>query len=102
MPSKAQKRRAINAHSRRLAERGQGRFEVRGLQADKELIRAIARRLAANDAAAGALRAELKRHVASAEPPEVGGILAVLRRSPLVGANLDVSREATEGRANGR
>ena len=45
MPSTSQ-RRAIEAHRRRLAERGLGRFEVRGLEADKDLIRGLARRLA--------------------------------------------------------
>ncbi len=32
------------------------------------------------------------------EPPEQGGILAALRASPLVGANLDVTREIISGR----
>ncbi|WP_137181065.1 hypothetical protein [Roseomonas sp. AR75] len=100
MPSNAQKR-AIDAHRRRLAERGLGRFEVRGLEADKDLIRGIARRLAANDDAAGALRAELTRRIACGEPPRVGSVLAALRRSPLVGADLDLSREESPGRDAG-
>jgi hypothetical protein len=79
MPSNSQ-RRAIEAHRRRLAERGLDRFEVRGLETDKELIRGIARRIAAG------------------EPPRVGGVLAALRRSPLVGADLDITREETPGR----
>lgn len=97
MPSNSQ-RRAIEAHRRRLAERGLDRFEVRGLEADKELIRSIARRLAANDDAAGLLRADLARRIAVGEPPRVGGVLAALRRSPLVGADLDITREETPGR----
>jgi hypothetical protein len=32
------------------------------------------------------------------EPPQAGGILAALRRSPLVGADLDLSRSREEGR----
>jgi hypothetical protein len=100
VPSISQ-RRAIEAHRRRLAERGLGRFEVRGLEADKELIRGIARRLAANDEEAGALRADLAGRIGGAEPPRVGGILAALRRSPLVGAELDLSREETPGRDAG-
>ncbi|MBX9702281.1 MAG: hypothetical protein K2X74_22785 [Acetobacteraceae bacterium] len=100
MPTNAQ-RRAIAAHRRRLAERGLGRFEVRGLDADKDLIRGIARRLAANDAEAGALRAELAQRVGAGEPPRIGGVLAALRRSPLVGADLDLSREETPGRDPG-
>jgi hypothetical protein len=97
MPSNSQ-RRAIEAHRRRLAERGLDRFEVRGLETDKELIRGIARRLAANDDAAGVLRADLARRIAAGEPPRVGGVLAALRRSPLVGADLDITREETPGR----
>jgi hypothetical protein len=100
MPSNSQ-RRAIEAHRRRLAERGLGRFEVRGLEADKELIRGLARRLAADDAEAGALRADLARRIAGGEPQPAGGILAALRRSPLVGADLDITREETPGRDSG-
>jgi len=91
-------RRAIEAHRRRLAERGLGRFEVCGLQADKELIRGVARRLARNDEEASELRADLARHVGAGEPARVGGILAALRRSPMVGAELDLIREDTVGR----
>jgi hypothetical protein len=100
MPSNSQ-RRAVEAHRRRLAERGLERFEVRGLEADKQLIRGIARRLATNDAEAGALRAELARRVAGGEPQPAGGILAALRRSPLVGADLDLTRDETPGRDAG-
>ena len=100
MPSNSQ-RRAIEAYRRRFAERGLERFEVRGLEADKELIRGIARRLATNDEEAGALRTDLARRVGASEPPRVGGILAALRRSPLVGAELDFAREDTPGRDAG-
>ena len=99
MPSNSQ-RRAIEAHRRRRAERGLGRFEVRGLDGDRALIRGIARRLATNDAESATLRAELARRVAGGESP-VGGILAALRRSPLVGADLDLTREETSGRDAG-
>ena len=97
MPSNSQ-RRAVEAHRQRLAERGLGRFEVRGLESDKALIRSIARRLAANDPEAGALRADLAQRVGTDKPPRVGGILAALRRSPLVGAEINLSREETSGR----
>lgn len=102
MPSSSQ-RRAIAAHRHRLAERGLGRFEVRGLDADKALIRRLARRLAAGDEAADALRAELARRFAggAGEPPRTGGILAALRRSPLVGAELRLEREVVSGRDPG-
>lgn len=97
MPSNSQ-RRAVEAHRRRLAGRGLERFEVRALESDKELIRGIARRLATNDQEAGALRTDLARRVGAGEPPRVGGILAALRRSPLVGAGLKLDREDVPGR----
>ncbi len=97
MPSNSQ-RRAIDAHRKRLAERGLSRFEVRGLETDKELVRSIARRLAEDDTEAGALRTDLARRVGGSESRRVGGILAALRRSPLVGADLDLARAQTPGR----
>lgn len=100
MPSNSQ-RRAIEAHRRRLAEQGIERFEVRGREADKDLIRGIARLLAANNEEAGALRVDLARRVGRGEPPRIGGVLTALRRSPLVGADLDLAREETNGRDAG-
>ncbi len=97
MPSAAQ-RQAIAAHRRRLAERGLERFEVRGLPTDKALLRELARKLAGGDDMAAALRTELARRVAGADTPRIGGILAALRRSPLVGAGLDFPREVVAGR----
>jgi hypothetical protein len=73
------------------------RFEVLGLDSDRELIRALAKRLAENDAEAARLRSEVCRSAAGAEPRR-GGILAALRRSPLVGAAINVPREETAGR----
>ena len=90
--------RAVHNYRRRLNERGMARFEVVGLDADRELIRSLARRLAEGDAEAAELRAAVSRKVAG-EPPRRGGILAALRRSPLVGAGLELDREVTPGRA---
>lgn len=96
----ASQSRAVAAHRRRLAEQGLSRFEVRGLDADKDLLRELARRLSAGNDAAAALRVEVGRHVAgrAGEPPATGGILAALRRSPLVGTDLNFTREVVEGR----
>lgn len=94
-------RRAIDAHRRRLAERGLSRFEVRGLEMDKELVRSVARRLAENDGEASALRTDLARRVGGYEPQRVGGVLAALRRSPLVGAELELVRMESPGRDAG-
>ena len=91
-------RRALDNYRRRLAHRGMARFEVLGLDADRELIRSLARRLAEDRPEAVPLRTQVSRSLAG-EPPRKGGILAALRRSPLVGADLDVQREVTPGRA---
>jgi hypothetical protein len=90
--------RAIRNYRTRLVERGLARFEVLGLDADRELIRRLARRLAENTSEAAQLRTAVSKSVAD-EPPRKGGILAALRRSPLVGADLDLTRNRQEGRA---
>jgi hypothetical protein len=87
----ASQKRATANHRRRLRERGISRYEVRGLEQDKALIRGLANRLAANDAEAVRLRREVSRQV-SAEVPQRGGIWEALRRSPAVGADLDLAR----------
>ena len=73
------------------------RFEVLGRDTDRDLIRTIARTLAEDSAEAMELRASVTRSMAS-EPPRKGGILAALRRSPLVGADIDVTRARESGR----
>lgn len=90
-------RRAVRDYRSRLSERGLARFEVLGRDSDRDLLRSLARRLAEDDAEASKLRAIVDRAVAG-EPPRKGGILAALRRSPLVDADLDFSREHEEGR----
>jgi hypothetical protein len=95
--AQASQRRAVANHRRRLAERGIKRYEVRGLEKDKELVRKLARRLAADDAGAALLRTEVSKRV-SDEPSRRGGIWAALRRSPLVGANLNLEREVVPPR----
>jgi hypothetical protein len=90
-------KRAIQNYRTRLGERGLARFEVLGREADRELIRSLARRLAEDGPEASRLRAAVSQSVAG-EPPRAGGILAALRRSPLVGADLDLQRSRDEGR----
>lgn len=90
-------KRAIKNYRDRLGERGMSRFEVLGLDADRALIRSLARRLAENGADAARLRATVSRSMAG-EPPKKGGILDALRRSPLVGADLDLARPRETGR----
>jgi hypothetical protein len=89
--------RALTNYRKRLTKRGMARFEVLGLDGDRELIRLLARRLADQGPDAPAIRATVSRSLAG-EPQTKGGILAALRRSPLVGAELDLTREAASGR----
>ena len=90
-------KRALDRYRKRLQQQGLSRFEVLGRKADRELIRSLARRLAGEDADAARIRASLRTAV-SGEGPTKGRILEALRRSPLVGADLDLSRPRTPGR----
>ena len=90
-------KRAIKNYRSRLSERGLARFEVLGLTTDRDLIRSLARRLAEDGPEVAQLRIAVSQAIAG-EPPKKGGILAALRRSPLVGAGLDVTRSREEGR----
>jgi hypothetical protein len=96
MADTAQKR-AIRNYRTRLVKRGMARFEVLGLDADRDLIRSLAKRLAENDPDAVRIRAAVSQTIAG-EPPKKGGILAALRRSPLVGADLNLVRSRDTGR----
>jgi len=90
-------KRAIQNYRSRLSERGLARFEVLGRYADRDLIRSLARRMAEDGPDAALLRAAVSQTL-TGEPPKKGGILAALRRSPLVGADLDLTRPREEGR----
>ena len=96
MKSTPQKRALIN-YRKRLKQQGMARFEVLGLDGDRELIRSLAKRLAGGDADSARIRATVGLSI-SAGPPQKGGILEALRRSPLVGADLDLKRPVTRGR----
>jgi len=96
MTERAQ-RQAVRNYRARLGARGVARFEVLGRPADRELIRALARRLADDGAEADRLRALVGRAI-EGTPPRKGGILAALRRSPMVGAELDLTRPKLPGR----
>ena len=95
--SDTSQKRAIKNYRNRLSERGLARFEVLGLDADRDLIRSLARRLADDGPDAARIRAVVSRSIAG-EPPRKGGILDALRRSPLVGADLDLARSHEAGR----
>jgi hypothetical protein len=93
-------KRALANHRRRLSDRGVARYEVRGLESDKELVRQFAQRLAKSDAEAERLRSRVAHELRNGpEWPRTGeDILDALRRSPLVGLDLDLEREVVPER----
>jgi hypothetical protein len=84
--------------TRPRAQDGVGPFEVVGLEADRELIRALAIRLTADDPEAGRIRLAVRRTVSAPTAGRKGGVLAALRRSPLVGAGVEMDRSLDLGR----
>jgi hypothetical protein len=100
MMSNAQTR-AVQNYRSRLSERGLARFEVQGLETDRELIRTLARRLAQEGLPAAQLRQALEQSLQAELAPK-GRILAALRRSPLVGAALDLCSEHEPGQGVAR
>lgn len=84
--------RAVRNYRTRLAEQGLARFEVLGRHVDKALIRQLARKLAENDAEAERIRVTLLQSINATHSPK-GGVLAALRASPLVGADINPVRE---------
>ncbi len=94
----AAQQRANRNYRARLEQRGFKRFEVMALETDRELLRTLARRLADDWPEADRARAAIRELVADEPPQKPGGILSALRRSPLVGADLDLSRARVGGR----
>jgi len=76
--SETPQRRALNNYRKRLSQRGMARFEVPGLDSDREMIRSLARRLADNGPDSVLIRATVRRTI-SGEQPKKGGILSALR-----------------------
>ncbi len=81
----------------RLEQRGFKRFEVTARATDQDLLRTLARRLTEDGPDADRTRSAV-RELVTDESSKPGGILLALRRSPLVGANLKLSRERVNGR----
>lgn len=90
-------KRAIKNYRDRLSQQGLARFEVLGLDKDRDLIRSVAKRLSEDSPAANQFRAAIRRSIAG-EARRKGGILAALRRSPLVDAELEIVRPVIHGR----
>ena len=96
-PPPASRREAVRAHRERQRERGVVRFEVQGLEADKGLVRELARKLARGGPEAVELRREIAR-VAQWTPNEKGSIWRAFRSAPLYGDEIDLTREVVEPR----
>ena len=94
--SNTSQKRAIKNYRKRLNKRGMARFEVLGLGADRELIRSLAKRLADDSPESARIRAAVRRTISG--EPNKGGIINALRRSPLVGADLNLERPITADR----
>jgi hypothetical protein len=71
MTNSSQKR-AIRNYRSRLSERGLARFEVLGLDTDRDLIRSLARRLAEDGPDAVNLRATVNQSIAGERSREEG------------------------------
>lgn len=95
--AKSSQQRAIERYRRNLGAQGLARFEVLGRDGDRVLIRAIARQLATEGPESITLRRRVSASLVGG-PPKQGGILAALRRSPLVGAELKPARPRLRGR----
>ena len=87
----------VRNYQRRLAERGLVRFEVLGRTADRELIRPLAKRLTEKSEEVDRLLSVVRRSL-SGNPPRKGGILAALRQSPFVDADIIPPRPFEPGR----
>ena len=95
--SSAAQAQALKNYRKRLAKRGMARFEVLGLATDRELVRAVAKRLAEDSPVAAEMRAKLSEKVAP-DTRKKGGLLKMLRSSPLMGIDLNVTRRRVEAR----
>lgn len=93
----ASQAKAVARYRNKLTGKGLGRFEVLGRDADRALIRAIARVMAEDDSKAMSFRASITEMVHS-QTGSRGAILAGLRRAPLLGGDMDLSRSQEAGR----
>jgi hypothetical protein len=88
---------ALKNYRKRLTRRGMARFEVLGLAADRDLVRTLAKRLAQDTPESAEIRATLSEKVAP-DTRKKGGILKMLRNSPLMGVELNLTRRRVEAR----
>jgi hypothetical protein len=95
--AKAAQRRAVKTYRSRVTKRSLARFEVLGLNSDRDLIRSLARRLAEDGREASSLRAAIHRTI-TGEPLRRAASwpLCAIRRS--FGADLDLTRVHDDAR----
>ena len=93
-PSQAK---AVAKYRGRLANKGMARFEVLGRKSDSALIRNFALVIAEDNEKAAAFR-DFAEKIVGQEEPKRGSILAAFRRSPWVGAELDLTRSTDDFR----
>jgi hypothetical protein len=97
--SKESRKHRRNGHRGYLIEYGMVRFKVLGLKSDRNLIRALALRLAEGGTEADQISIAVSQSIGS-KPLRTGHILAALRSSPLVGVALDLARPYETGRGS--
>ncbi|WP_374309919.1 hypothetical protein [Dongia sp.] len=93
----ASQKKAVETYRNRLSEKGLARFEVVGRDADRDLIRALAKRLAEGGKEAAHLRKAVQSSMTGTSPTR-GAILEALCNSSLVGADLNLKRPRQPGR----
>jgi hypothetical protein len=82
-------KRAIQNYRSRLEERGLARFEILGRNRDKEMIRALAKRLAEGGPEAARIGAAVTLAIAE-KPTKKAGVADALRDFPFDGIELDI------------
>ena len=90
-------KRVLDNYRLRLRIKGMSRFDVLGRDADRSMIRAVARKLAEDGPDAERLRVSLSR-VIDADPSGKGGVLKAFRQSPLVGSGIIFERDQADRR----
>ena len=80
---------ALKRYRKRLHQRGMARFEVLGLDADRELIRSLAKRLAGEDSDSARIRATVRRTISGSN--RKGAVFSVHYGGRLWSAPISIS-----------
>ncbi len=89
----------LTRHRARVAAAGGQRVEVTVPRDDVRLVKAVASALRGGDEEAARIRAALEPILASPKAQTGAELVAFLRSSPLVGAELEPERDPSAGRA---